>query len=327
MSIKSNSSDTRASREALDWLIILQENPHDTEQQARFNAWHQRCPENGAAWREAQRVGNLLSDLHALTETSLREPNAALAEPSPTRRHRFAWSAGLSLAAVALCMLLSAPAFNIWLAKDYATATAENRPIQLDDGSMLHLGADSAISIDFEPTVRRVRLLAGEAYFEVQPDKSRPFRVDAGQVEISVLGTAFDVRISDDTVKIAVNHGRVQVDAPVADPRLEAPLLAGDWVSITGRQQIKRGNDAPELVASWRSGKLIVKNRPIGEVIDDIRRHYHGAIILTDKTVAGHRITGMYDLSMPVEALRAIAQTQGGQVRQISPWVTFISMH
>ena len=86
-------------------------------------------------------------------------------------------------------------------------ATAELRKVVLQDGSEVTLAPDSAIAVAYEPAGRQVRLLAGEAFFEVRPDASRPFRVLADTVETTVVGTSFDVRLSADGVVVSVEHG------------------------------------------------------------------------------------------------------------------------
>ncbi|MFB8342895.1 FecR family protein [Brucella cytisi] len=245
------------------------------------------------------------------------------------RRHRrprqYVWAAATVLA-ICLAVVLQ-PSFNIWLTADYTTSTAQIRNIRLEDGSIVHLGADSAIEIAFEPEMRRIQLLSGEAYFEVEPNPMRPFKVEARNVETTVLGTAFDVRLMSDGVTVAVNRGRVGVVGSRRRPVLDAPLEAGDWVHVDRNGLVERGNDEPELVASWRTGMLVVKNRPISEVVDEIRRHYRGKIILAENELGGQRITGVYDLRKPVDALRAAVQVHGANVRQISPWMAVVSSY
>lgn len=327
--ISSNQTSEKANREATGWLIALQEDPDDGDVRARFDAWLASSRENQPAWAEARRLWNILgeaqhaSPLSATAQTDARASVRASRSRGRRRSRHFARAAA-GIAAVCLAFVFQ-PAVSIWLAADYSTSTAEVRDIRLEDGSTVHLGAGSAIEIAFGPSTRRVRLLSGEAYFEVEPDADRPFQVEAGNVESTVLGTAFDVQMMTDGVAVAVNHGRVGVDAPQARDGLEAPLEAGDWVRIDWGGQVERGNDAPELVGGWRTGMLVVKDRPIAEVVDQIRRHYSGTIVLAESGLGKRRVTGVYDLGKPVDALRAMAQVHGANARQISPWVTVVS--
>ncbi|MGY5775266.1 FecR family protein [Rhizobium sp. LEGMi135b] len=328
--IISNETSENANREALHWLIALQEEPNDEDVLTRFDVWLRSSRENEQAWAEAQRVWNLLGDTGKAPVSTTRRSANDMAGYTRPRSTRWGWrrlalaTAGVS----ALCLaVLIQPAITIWLTADYSTSTAESRDIRLEDGSIVHLGADSAITVKLEATVRHVRLLSGEAYFEVEPDKGRPFKVDAGNVETTVLGTAFDVRMMTDGVAVAVNHGRVGVAAEQIHQELDTPLEAGDWVRLGWNGDIERGKDAPDLVGGWRSGMLVVKDWPIADVIDQIRRHYGGKIILADNTLGKQRVTGVYNMRNPIDALRAVVQAHGADTRQVSPWVTIVSRY
>lgn len=297
--------------------------------QARFEAWCESSAENLAAWNEAQYVWNTVgkagqSSDYMMVKANRPQSHSRLASSRSKFRPRNVAILAAGLLSVCMAVLFQ-PAISIWLAADYSTATAEMRQIDLEDGSVVHLGADSAIEVAFEPQTRRVRLLSGEAYFEVEPDKSRPFKVETGHVETTVLGTAFNVRLIADGVAVAVNHGRVGVARPTTDQTFGAPLEAGDWVRVGWNGEVERGRDAPELAGGWRSGMLVVKDWPVSDVISEIRRHYSGTIVLADSHFGKQRITGVYDLKNPIEALRAVAQTHGVQTRQISPWLTVVS--
>ena len=75
---------------------------------------------------------------------------------------------------------------------------------RLPDGSIVELDAQSEIAVNFEPSVRRVELVRGEALFKVQKDPNRPFIVRAGGVEVRAVGTAFDVRLGSAAVEVFV---------------------------------------------------------------------------------------------------------------------------
>lgn len=299
-------------QDALHWLIMLQEDPDDADLRGRFDAWHALSAENRRAWDDAQHVWDVLGAAQPL----------AVSRPPAWRARR---AAVYAFGVMALCVgLWFAPVIGTWMAADHSTTTAQTRDVQLSDGSIVSLGADSAIEIAFTPELRRVRLLSGEAFFNVQPDTTRPFQVGAGDVDTTVLGTAFDVRLSSGGVAVSVNHGRVAVSGTEVAPDL-APLGAGDWVRVGRDGGIERGNDEPELAGGWRTGMLVVKDRSVADVIDEMRRYYGGAIVFAGAAIGDKRVTGVYDLRSPVDAVRAVVQAHGAQARQITPWLTVIS--
>lgn len=231
-------------------------------------------------------------------------------------------AAGLAAACAAI---IFQPAVSIWLRADYTTGVAETRRIPLEDGSIAFLGADSAIEIAYDASRRSVRLLSGQAYFEVRKDSVRPFHVVAGSVDTVDLGTAFDVRLRPDGVSVAVNHGSVAVTSPVVSEVLATPLVAGDWVRVGWGGTVQRGNDAPEFAGGWRSGMLAVKDEAVTDVFDEVGRHYRGKIIIAGGELGQRRVTGVYDLNKPVDAVHAVAQALGARVRQVSPWLIVVS--
>lgn len=248
--------------------------------------------------------------------------------PAPTTHaaaSRYRGVAAGAGALIAACLLLILyPSLSIWLSADYSTGVAQMRQIALNDGSHVYLAADSAIGIDFAPGERRVHLLAGEAYFEVAPDPARPFIVSAREVATTVLGTAFDVGLMTDSVAVSVSHGRVAVADHDLARDTRAPLGAGDWMRVRGAGGIKRGTGSPELVAAWRTGKLIVDDEAVGDVVDALRRYYRGKIVLLPSGLSERRVTGVYNLDDPLEALQAVVEAHGASLRQIGPWLVVV---
>lgn len=309
--------------EALHWLIALREEPDDPALAARFETWLAQDEANRRAWAEARRVWDVLGEAGPLRGQA---PHSALpAATRPGRRGRRIVAAGVAGLLAVFMVVLFQPAIAIWLSADHATGVAETRQIRLEDGSTAWLGADSAIRLSFDAGERRVTLLSGEAYFEVESDAARPFRVVADGVETTVLGTAFDVRADADAVSVAVNRGRVAVAAAAAEAEAGAPLEAGDWISIDASGRTERGRSDPELAGGWRSGMLAVQDRPVAELAQVLSRYQGGRIVVAGAELAARRVTGIYDLRAPAEALQAVAETHGARVRRISSWLTVVS--
>lgn len=311
---------TEISQQAIEWLINLQETPDDKELLERFTAWYQESVEHRLAWDEANAVWNTLGELNP-APALVADVTPAINLRSPRRRIPQL----LSLAATIVFAVVLYFPITQWFTADYYTGTGEMRQIALDDGSTVWLGAKSAIKIHYQANTRNIELLAGEAYFSVQPDPSRPFHVITDMADTTVLGTAFNVNLVADTFSIAVNHGRVAVTAHGSSELLRPPLKAGNWLRLNNTGNTEWGNTSPDAAGIWRSGKLVVNNRPVGEVLDELRRYYRGAIMLTDTSVATRRLTGVYDLKTPDNALQAIAKVQDLKLTRITPWVALLS--
>ncbi len=105
----------------------------------------------------------------------------------------------------------------------WATVAAEVVP--LDDGSRLELAPQTVVRRG-DGAADRVALAveSGRATFDVKPDGLRTWVIDAGAVQVRVLGTRFTVSRANDVVEVSVERGKVQVTSPTGT----SVLLAGD---------------------------------------------------------------------------------------------------
>jgi transmembrane sensor len=306
--------DDTARKEATRWLILLQDQPNDRALKAAFEGWLAANPANVAAWAETSRIGDLIA------QTPPKHRARWTRQKSP-RRVRAAAATVAALAIAAAIALVLMPNLLLGLTADYATGTAELRNVSLPDGSVITLAPDSAIDVDYATGKRRVLLLAGGAFFEVESDAARPFTVSANAIETTVLGTAFEVRLNEHGASVAVRHGSVRVESAT----LHAQLEAGEWVRVGASGAGERGAGASDAAGAWMRGELIARDQTIGEVAEALRDYFHGAILVTDDELAAQRVTGIYDLDDPIQTLRAVAMTHHATLRQVSPWVLVLS--
>ena len=345
------SGEKQASREATEWMILLKDDPDDAALHTAFEAWLSKSPVHVSAWQDMQRASKamdravpvfadkwqpMLADMRGERGgPSVSTPVSQNARPEASRfasylgaRHigrRQVVAFGAVAAAACLMLAVVGPDLLRNLRSDYATGTAETRTVRLADDSMVTLAPESAISVVYTPGDRQIRLLAGEAYFDVSPNPDRPFQVGVEAVTVTVLGTAFDVRRGADETDIAVSHGVVRVDTAAGNPPVTETLTAGQAVRISWSGHSKRGDSPVQQVAAWRQNQLIARDEPLGIVVDQLRRYYTGKIIVTDDALAAQSVTGVYNLADPVEALRGIARAQNAVVRRITPWLVVVS--
>lgn len=305
--------------EAADWLMRLQASPGDAAVRAGLEAWLAASDSHRRAWESVERVWRLSGGLS--TAEALRTGNIV---ELPRRRARRALA--IAVAALAACIALYvAPIVKLRLQADHMTSIAELREITLDDGSVVHLDAGSAIAVRYGVSRREVALLAGRAFFAVTPAKDRPFVVVADDVTVTVTGTAFDVRSAGDEVSVAVQSGTVEVGLD-GGAHLAGVLTRGERLSVNrASRQVMKSRIVPEDVAAWRERRLVVDGASLAEVVEELGRHHAGIIMLRDRSLAARRITGVFDLRRPVEALHAIARTQHGSVTEITPYLLVVS--
>lgn len=226
------------------------------------------------------------------------------------------------IAVLALSVYLPSRVMNFGV--DHVTTTAEHRNVDLPDGSLVELGAASALDVQFSDSARLVKLRSGEAFFSVNSGDARPFTVKAGGVSVLVTGTAFNVRLADEAVTVAVELGSVEVRMPPVEtaPGTMEPVLrqlqAGEQLVARTDGTIEQGPVSSDQAGAWRRHRLHVDGATVGEAISHLRRYHGGWIVVTDGNLLRQRLSGFYDLRDPVESLRAAVGPFGAKVRAIS---------
>lgn len=321
----------RLLEEATDWLMRLNEAPTDAALIAAWDDWLQASEAHAGAWARICRTWAALGDM----PTAAPEPALPAMDAAPTRSaHPRGWrfsrrSLGIvsaSLMSAALVAVLVAPTVQTRLEADFRTGVGETQIVTLADGSKVTLAPETSLAEDFDGGARHVRLLSGEAFFEVERDTARPFIVAAPDASVRVLGTAFSVRDTGHGTRVELAHGAIALTPDKAEAGAELTLQPGDVVNVERADgKTERSQVAPADIALWRTGQLAVTDQPLGDVVALIQRQHSGWIVMPESDIAALRVTGLYDLSDPDKALMALVAPFGLQVRKASPYLRIIS--
>ena len=330
----------QAEREAVDWLVLLQDDPGDREVRAGLETWLAASSVRATAWADIQLTAGLIDvvpparrevwaswrdDRLRGQASGMRRRSSRIRPPVATKINTRAGRALVAGLAAAVCLaVLVAPEVSIRFQADYASGAGEQRVVQLQDGSEMRLAPRSAVKLAYADGRRGVSLLRGQAYFEVLPDPGRQFVVDAGDVRTTVLGTGFDVVRRSGGADVAVRHGLVRVDRSKADAPVSARLSAGDRITVT-EQRADMHRESPERVGAWTQGDLIVADQSVLEVVEALRPWRKGVILTAGVGLESKRVTGVYDLHDPQAALAALAKVHDLRIREITPWITVVS--
>lgn len=318
-------TDEEVLEEAMDWFLRLRAPSRSHMDDLAFVAWIGRSTQHEQAWAKACRTWEIMGETKPINIPVWQaSPPQHFAKP---RRFGRRYAVGIGIATLAACLIAAVvgPTVMTRYQADYTTATAEIRRITLEDGSTVDMSAASAIAVDFSGTARRVRLLSGEAFFDVHPDISRPFTVDAGgELNITVVGTAFDVNVMPQVASIQLAHGAVDLLARKTGHSMQ--LRPGDFVTLDrGSGQLSRASTDVETIAAWRDGKLFVQDVAIKTVVAELQRYHPSWITMASGELGERRITGLYDLSNPDRALEALVSPYGAKVHHVSPYLRVLS--
>lgn len=317
-----------ARRDASHWYIRLREEDDDPAVRAEFDIWLHADPLHRDAWSSMydtmQTANRAPADWKTPVNTSQRRRSSRSTTGATASKRRPTKRIVAGAVAAACAFVLALPSITLHLQADHLTPAGQTERLTLADGSIVELGPDSAIAVSYDQKGRTVRLLSGQAMFDVAHDPSKPFRVRAGDVTTTVLGTRFDVRMIGGMTSVSVNRGHVRVQDAGATPVSEHDLLAGDWVRISGDHNDTAGKIAPQLVGGWRQGEVLAENQTIGSVIDEIRPWYRGQIIVADGKLAKRPVTGIYNVRDPEQALSMIITPYGGRITRITPWLMIV---
>ena len=310
--------------EAMDWFIELKARPNCRDTEAAFRAWLGRSDLHARSWETALKTWQLLGEVPPVHEHLWRGAKPRIArEPSSRRRMAAGLVAGATAFALAACLTLfvSLPSLTLWWQADHVTDTAQSRTIALADGTTIEMGGGSAIATEIKAGTRHVRLLKGEAYFNVARDPSRPFVVEAGGVEVSVLGTAFDVQLASTETTVELAHGTVAVSYSGNEHKQNFELAPGEMATVShATGAVSRSVIAPDEIGAWRSGRMFVNNVTVAAAAERLQRYHSAWITIPQPGLAARRVTGVYDLKDPDRALQALVQPFGGKVREVTSY-------
>jgi len=291
---------------AAEWMARL--NAHDCTEEDRgeFAHWLDRSPQNRAAYARCEKLwampgqlashSDMFAQLVAKAEAIASIPTTSSLPRRPVSRPWMALAAGLATIAI----LGGALFFHGTLSSNrIATAAGEQRTVTLPDGSVVTLNGRTTLSSAFTESERRVEMQGGEAFFDVAKNPARPFIVRAGNSEVRVVGTQFNVRQVHGELEVVVREGKVNVipDSTVAPtasvPRVE--LRPGNrLVMNTHDNQVSVAEVNPERLTAWRTGMIKFDAVALEDVIEDVNRYTDKPLVIKSESLRSLPISGRF---------------------------------
>ena len=195
---------------------------------------------------------------------------------------------------------------------EQVAANGERRTIQLGDGSSATLNGGSRLR--YRAGHRDV-FLEGEAFFDVEHDATRPFRVHARQGVIQDVGTKFNVRAYSPTLEVAVTEGSVTL---AGDRTTSSPLAltAGQVAVLDSTGAPRRLEQSIEQFIGWTVGDLVLENVTLRDAALELERTYGGHVIVRDSALARRTVSARLRRETIQRALDAIVIALGAAYDQ-----------
>jgi len=172
----------------------------------------------------------------------------------------------------------------------------------LPDGSVVALNSNSKLVFPkhFKGDTREVTLY-GEAFFEVKPNAEKPFIITAGNAQVKVVGTSFNVSAypGNETVEVVVTTGKVQVTNKNAEALADANLvylIPGEKGTLFTKSSILEKSQNSNLnYLAWKTRDFTFNDIPLNEVFQCLEKTYHVKIQVTEPKLNDLKLNAQFD--------------------------------
>ncbi len=289
---------------AAHWLVRHDMGDMPEEERKQFSEWIQD-DENAAAFQRAQAQWDVLPDVRddplvkALRQSALRTPRAG--------RMRWLVAGGGLAACIAVAALFLFAGFpRIALLErgtglemageaDFVTGLGERRNVMLPDGTVVVLNTDTAIDVAFVRDRRLVRLIRGQAFFDVAPDPGRPFTVDLADRRVTAAGTTFDVRLAADHMHVVLVDGAITIHRHgTEESRPGLVLQPGQKLREEFGGLASISSVDVERLMLWREGFIEFENSTIEDAVAEMNRYTDRPVRILDRRVGEMRVSGVF---------------------------------
>lgn len=343
--IKSFVSKEDIHQQACEWISKI-DRGLTSHEKAELTSWAQ----NSETHRQMLfQIAELWDDLSALNELSGLFP---LRDKEPAQRKTFAETTRWSIAAGFAFFMVGAAS---WLMNSQSsfhstneapqitraeTTLGEQKPVTLQDGSVIHLNTNSLVHIDYSSERRLITLERGEAHFDVAHDESRPFVVKTGQNSVTAVGTAFNIQLGmEGKFELLVTEGKVLVQDVLREansPTLDMirPLDSEGVLMVSGEKAVFSGLENEPVTLSldqvqrdlaWQQGMVVFQGEPLSEALIEVRRYTSIHFEISDEQIKQKRVAGYFKAGDIDGLLFALKNNFGIDHQQLDPETILLS--
>ncbi|WP_288132600.1 FecR domain-containing protein [Microbulbifer sp.] len=315
-----DNQDRSIRERAADWLARQQGGAMSAAESDLLEQWLQADPRHRQAFVQCQHLSQMTDFLRDDPDL-----NAGLPEIRKSAEQRFRMRGRLRwLGAVAATLLV---AMAVVLGRDYyaieyyQTGIGDQRVVHLEDGSTLMLNTDSRVGVRYRRDQRALFLERGEAFFMVAKNPSRPFVVNVQGSQVRALGTAFNVALRAEKVRVAVTQGVVAVESEDMQGRSRqlAKMLPGQGVRYAANRPQDNSGVIPinlEKVTAWQTHRIYFDNERLEDAIAEYNRYTTRKMVLVGDALADQRISGVFNIGDADGLAFALEQSFGARINK-----------
>ena len=217
-------------------------------------------------------------------------------------------------------------ASNIIEMQDVATGIGQTKTMRFTDRTSIKLNSASSLRLPKNLAGDRIEIyLEGEAYFDFKRTDNREIVVYAGDAEINVTGTGFNVKAwpDEEVVEVAVRNGEVSVKST---PVNGMTVLSGGKKSLISRGQAPSPpiDVDGEHEFGWLDGTLHFYQNPMSAVIRQLERKYHVTFAVSDSSIYSIPLTAVFKHESLDDILDMIAVSTELEFLKEEGQVTFV---
>lgn len=230
--------------------------------------------------------------------------------PERPRRARYRAAAIVLAAAASIALGIGIGSFArpdgtpLLAAEEFVTGAHEMVTVRLTDGTMVRLAPDSRLRVGQQGRERQV-WLDGRGFFAVAKDSSRAFVVRTRTGAAHVLGTRFDVSVTDRGMQVFVVEGRVVHEA--GDGRVEVRAMQLSRAADGGAPEVQAVRDARPLL-SWLGEFLVFQATPLRDVALELERRFDVNVRIADDELARRTVTAWFSDESIEEVLLVVCR-------------------
>ena len=283
------------------------------EETRQLNAWREENPANEALFNEYRKSWNLFNtaqqyrDLNINIDAEWKKMQSAMEGDrqnrevkmeTPSVRKRL-FKITRYAAAIILGLFIGFGTYYLISQSGYEklAANKEIKESRLPDGTLVTLNTNSSIKYPkkFVKKSREVEL-NGEAYFTVVKNTGKPFIIDAGEVNVKVLGTAFyvETKEKEDIIRVIVHTGKVAVYTK--DKTGKTILNPGQTALYSKKNNTLTAMQNPDKnYLSWKTKRLVFKNTRLQKVVKTLNKTYQANIVIQSNEIKDCRYTNQFE--------------------------------